>query len=484
MTTVHAGRIHGWPGAGSIRLEGSRIAEITARTDPGVGVQADRQILPGLRDSHLHPAGLAVAGQQLDVSEQRSLREIRDAIAGRSAELDARLTLVATGLDEERLAEGRLPTRWDLDRAADDRPVLVYRQCSHVAVANSAALRTAGVGDDTADPTGGRLVRDGGGRLTGILEESAIGLVSGQLAAGTADPDARTVSAVLHRLRRLGVVAVDAMVSAGPSMWCTGHDELAVIASLGDSSPIRMDVFVIADRTQDLRAAAASLGSAGPQVRFAGWKGFADGALGGRTAALRHPYADDPTTSGLDCFSGSHFSSMTATALELGGTAAIHAIGDLALERALSLAEQFGPGTVRVEHASVADPDQIGRMAAAGVIASIQPSFVASDGAWIGRRLGSDRTSWAYPFRSMHAAGVTLRGGSDAPIESPDPLIGIRDATGERDEALGFEVAVDMYAAAPLVAGGPATFVVAEGGSDEHGGMAVTEVWIDGRRME
>jgi hypothetical protein len=212
----------------------------------------------------------------------------------------------------------------------------------------------------------------------------------------------------------------------------------------------------------------------GPRIRFAGWKGFADGSLGGRTAALRAPYADDPSTSGM--LLGSGLDTMTEAALELGGQAAIHAIGDKAVELALGLAEKHPPGLVRIEHASVADPDQIARMASSGAIASIQPSFATTDAPWLERRLGKGRSDWAYRFASMVASGVTVRGGSDAPIESSDPLIGIRDARARRTEALDHSQAVAIYAAHPLEVGGPATFTVCSDG-------AVDEVWMEGTMM-
>jgi predicted amidohydrolase YtcJ len=249
-------------------------------------------------------------------------------------------------------------------------------------------------------------------------------------------------------------------------------------------SPIAIDVYVIADTAASLRAAKHLLDRAAPNIRFAGWKGFADGSLGGRTAALRSPYSDDASSSGLDLSAGLY--EMADVAVDLGGKAAIHAIGDLALDRVLEIAERLGPGTVRVEHASVADQDQIARMVSAGVVASVQPSFATSDAPWVEQRLGTDRSAWAYAFRSMIAAGVELRGGSDAPIESPDPFVGIADACSPRQESLGLDEAISIYATTPLAVGAPATFVVCEDDPAEVPEVASTGVrgvWIEGERI-
>lgn len=487
MTGLTVDLIHGHPGADSVRIEDGRFVSIgSGDASPEVRHVAGT-MLPGLRDSHIHPVGLAAAAGQVDLSMARSFADIARLIGRHAAALDPDTPVIGFGLDDEQLAEARLPNRWELDAVAADRPVLVYRHCSHIAVANSEALAIGRVDDRASDPAGGRLRRDATGTVDGILDEAAVGLVSSPLADRVGGPDAAAVETVLRRLRRRGLVAIDAMASVGSSMWCAGNDEVAVIAALGDTSPVAIDMYVIADTVAALRAAAHLLDAAGPRVRFAGWKGFADGSLGGRTAALRAPYADDPSTSGLDLSAGGRFLDLARASLDLGGTAALHAIGDHAVDRALALAERLGPGTVRIEHASVVGPDQIDRMAAASVVASVQPSFVTSDAPWLARRLGPDRVGWAYPFRSMLGAGIALRGGSDAPIESADPFVGIDAACADRGEALDVATAIDMYADAPLAIGGPATFVVVDGDPARTPSLAeleVREVWIDGERVE
>ncbi|MDX1447480.1 MAG: amidohydrolase [Acidimicrobiia bacterium] len=480
MTVIRVDRIHGHPGMDTVEVAEDRVVRIgRARDFPTVTHdRGGHWLLPGLVDNHVHPIGLAAQSNRLDVSDVTDVAELIERLAERAAATTG--PIVAVGFDDEKTQAAVMPTADELDSATADRPVVVYRHCTHVASVNHAALAAAGYDRDTPEPEGGRIRRNRDGTPTGVLEETALTPLSQALSGSLDEPDATAVLSVMADLRRRGVVAISAMVAAGSSMWCSGEDELGVIAALGDTSPVRIDVFVICTSPTDLRTAARQLDASGPQVRFAGWKGFADGSLGARTAALRQPYHDDPSTSGLVV--ADNLDDMAVTAVELGGKAAIHAIGDLAVERALETARRMGVrGSVRIEHASVADPDQVQRMADLGVVASVQPSFVSSDAPWIERRLGPARAAWAYPFASMRDAGVELRGGSDAPIEPPDPLVGIRDAVADRPERLDIGAAVDLYAGEPLVAGGPATFVLVRGepGSTD---AAVAEVWQAGKR--
>lgn len=486
MTVHQAAAVHGHPGADAIRTENGRITEIgTAAGMDGTRVShGDGVILPALRDGHIHPLGLAAIPSRVDLADVRSIAEALDRLRAHASTRAG--TIVAVGLDDETLEEHRLPTAVELDHAVGDRPVLVYRHCSHVAVGNTTALAAGGLHRHSPDPPGGRIGRRADGALSGTLEEAAIAPVATALSTTTAPPTADDVTAVLRRLLGRGVVAIDAMVATGSSMWCLGGDELGTLLDVAAETPLQIDVFVICDSPRELRDAARRLQAGGPTVRFGGWKGFADGSLGARTAALRSPYSDDPSTQGMTV--GAGWDEMAETAVALGGQVAVHAIGDLAVERTLALAARLGPGTVRIEHASVADPAQVARMAEIGVACSVQPSFAVSDAPWIEDRLGPERVTWAYPFASLLAAGVELRGGSDAPIESFDPFDGIRDACLPRPEALHPAQAVDLYAASPLAVGTAATFLLSDASPvdvavPEIARIEVREVWVGDNRV-
>ena len=190
-----------------------RSADLPRRAFPGT------TIVPGLRDAHLHPVGLAAALLRLSLKEATDFDAVADML--RDAAGGSRLAqpLTALRLDDESLAEGRLPDRDFLDRIAPDRPALLVRYCAHVAVANSMALSLAGIGDDTPDPVGGRMDRDEQGHLTGVLRETAIEPVSAALRslAAAVTPDDLVRSA--YGLASVGLTGIGAMVSTDAGYW-------------------------------------------------------------------------------------------------------------------------------------------------------------------------------------------------------------------------------------------------------------------------
>lgn len=428
-------------------------------------------IVPGFRDAHIHPVGMAANSLGLDLSGVSDFAELGERIRRWAGGLPPHASVIGTGLDDERLLEGRMPNRHDLDEILTARPILVYRHCSHIAAANSAALSRAAIDDTMFDPPGGRIDRSMSGRPTGVLRETAIGLVTHVLEPDLPQPDGDQVAATINRLTRVGITTVDAIVSTGAPIWCGSGNELETLLDAAPRLIPMVVVYVVASTPNELRTAAERITEA-PHLRFGGWKGFADGSLGGHTALLREPYSDLADSRGLDRWESAVTPFMAETALELGGSVAIHAIGDAALERVVDLAERLraAPGTIRAEHASVADPRLIERMADAGVVASVQPQFVESDGPWLERRLGPGRLGHAYPFAGMLETGVTVIAGSDAPIESPDPLAGIRAARHRGgitpEQAIDLDQAVAIHAAHRLMAGDRADLAVIHGDVD------------------
>ena len=222
-------------------------------------------------------------------------------------------------------------------------------------------------------------------------------------------------------------------------------------------------------------------------VTFLGLKAFADGSLGGHTAALRRPYADRPDTAGTLSLEPAWAAEMIRAAADLGGITAIHAIGDAALGRVLDVFEDAvaagaEPSRLRVEHASVVPPADLRRLAGLGVTACIQPSFLPADSPWLEDRLGPHRLAHVYNFRTLADAGVPLAGGSDCPVEPPHPLWGMaaaRDRAGfQPQEALTAAEALALFTSgaaraigedARLAPGAPATLTVLDGDPLEAG---------------
>ena len=218
--------------------------------------------------------------------------------------------------------------------------------------------------------------------------------------------------------------------------------------------PIDIDVLVVAASQSELRDAAEQIRSAEGRLRFHGWKEFADGSLGGHTAAMYEPFADKPDTRGMTRLNVAHAIEMGQASLDLGGVVAIHAIGDRANDTVVGVHSRLidagaDPGRLRIEHASVLKEMTIERMGQLGIVASVQPAFLASEEDWLEKRLGADRMKDAYPFRSLSEAGVQMLGGSDSPVELPDPEVGIKAAIDRHginvDQSLDHNDAVSLF---------------------------------------
>ncbi len=488
----------------AVLIDGDHVVEVGQRADllvPGVEEvpYPGATIVPGLSDAHFHPTNWTAAVHRLTLHDASNLDDVVAALVARSSEMPPGRPLVATRLDDQRLLEKRLPTRHDLDVV--DRPVLLFRVCGHIAVANTAALQAAGVGPSTPDPAGGSLDRDALGHPNGILRETAIGIVS-SVTGGRGDRlDPEEVVSALLPLHEVGLTRLTAMVAYGSDPWCGGPSELRAVVDAAADSPVEIDVFVITDEPDDLTSAAERLADAGGPVRFAGVKMFSDGSFGGHTAALREPYADIGTT-GTMRLPAKH-RELARRALELDGRVAIHAIGDLAVEKVLDEFDRLvewgaEPSRLRMEHASLMDDADRTRFAEIGAIASMQPAFLPSDGPWLPTRLG-DRMRDVFAHQSALDAGITIAGGSDCPVEQPSPLWGMaaaRDRNGivpteevSAEDALGMftdGVAAALGERTPLSPGSPARLTILDADPvattpEELPTVGVRAVWVQGR---
>jgi predicted amidohydrolase YtcJ len=256
----------------------------------------------------------------------------------------------------------------------------------------------------------------------------------------------------------MGIGSVTGIVSVGEPIWCGVPDELEVICKLAPALPVDIDLLVVASDPGELAEAAEQIRRSQGRLRFLGWKSFSDGSFGGHTASLHEPFADRHETTGTDLLDPEHAMTMARASMMLGGSVAIHAIGDRANDKVLDLFEELvdmgaDPERLRVEHASLLSEHAIERMARLGVTASVQPAFLASETSWLGKRLGEDRMGRVYPFRSLLEAGVRVIGGSDSPVELPDPEVGIRAAVDrpgfKPSESLSLVQAQALFAPPP-----------------------------------
>ncbi|MGP8158871.1 MAG: amidohydrolase [Thermoplasmata archaeon] len=457
-----------------------------------------RLVLPGLIDAHLHLDDLARFREDLDLTEVRGL----DDLVGKVREWAMAHPIgpiVGRGLDLDRSLGGHWPLHQDLDRAVDDRALVLYHASGHAAVANAFALSAAGVRSRSTAERRGRVGTAADGETNGILYEEALHWVA-PLTAAPSDPEG-TVRA-LDFLASFGLTTV-ATMNVSPE-GLTGLRSLAA----RDCLPIRVRSYLSLRSIGDFRR--PDLASVGRPGRFAvvGAKGFTDGAFGPRTAWLSEPYADAPDGSGLSRESDETLSSALAAAHDLGLAPALHAIGDRAVIRAAHLLAPYVRRTgapARIEHVGLTPPPVLTILGTVRPALVVQPGFVWSD-SWLPARLGAERVRWAYAFRTLTDSGHLLAGSSDAPYDPPDPWRGLRAATERRDElgrsanpepreALAFEEATRLYGVnagaalgesslGSLEMGSKADLILLEatslGEAFRVGARAVRETWVEG----
>lgn len=486
MSRIHTARLVRTPTAGAQAMlvrDGVVLAtgdlESLRSRDPDAEVvdHGDAIITPGMRDAHFHPVAYAAAITGVGLKTARNLDEAFARLRTAAAKLAPGAPLIAHRIDDETLAEGRLPTAAELDAVTGNRPALVMRYCGHVGIANGVALRMAGIGSDTPDPADGVIDRDPTGAPTGVLKEGAVDLVTSRI--GRSGPvGAGDLQRAMLALAGLGITSIGAMVRTSYGPLGGLGDEVALLADVAASLPLRAHGYVIAADDTELDDAAARLAAAGGRLAWRGYKGFADGSFGGHTAAMCRPYADADTTGTL--LLSDEDRHLARRSVAMGGDVALHAIGDRAAAAVLDLfeeliAEGVAPRRLRMEHVSVLQSDDIARMGRMQVGGAVQPAFLHSETGWITDRVGRERLATTYAFRSLLAAGVRLAGSSDCPVEPPDPWAAM--AYARRREGVVPEQALDpaqafaLYTSGgawllgepePLAAGSPADFIVVD----------------------
>jgi hypothetical protein len=407
-------------------------AECEAASRPG----AERHTLetgcatPGLVDAHGHPYLLGRTLLDVSCSGARSEAECAARVADRLRRTPGTSWIIGRGWDQNGWPGGRWPSAGTLDAVAPDRPVFLDRVDGHASWVNGAALARAGIGRDTPDPPGGRILRDETGGPSGVLVDAARDAVL--RAIGPPSPEAvdEALRLGLSELRRLGLTgAHDAGATPG---LLAGYRRLAAAGAL----PVRVYAMVDGQAPLDelLRRIAARGAAEEGLLTVRAVKLFADGALGSRGAALLEPYADAPGERGLLLLEPGELRERLAAVAEARLQPAVHAIGDRACREVLQafaeLAAALRGLRPRAEHLQMVHPDDWALLTGAGAIASMQPVHATSDGAWAEARIGAARARSAYAWRSAAAAGAPLAFGSDFPVESADPRLGLAAAEG------------------------------------------------------
>jgi len=392
---------------------------------------AGRALVPAFTDSHIHLAhyALSLANVELDGAsgpEEAATRVARAVEGARSGSW-----IVGQGWNKNTWPGGALPDRSYLDSVAQRNPVALFSKDLHSLWVNTAALRIAGIGLDTPNPEGGEIVRDDDTRqATGILKEAATALIRRVIPEPTCEAMAAAMEKAQSELHKLGIGAVHNMDGAD------SFEALQLLRNTGRLK-IRVTQSIAKDNLDDAIDLGLSSGFGDEWLRVGPLKAFADGALGSQTAHLLRPYEGNSRNTGLAVASKEEIAELVGKAVLAGICCAIHAIGDRANRDVLDIFESVKAESAqrrlrhRIEHAQLLHPEDVRRFADLGVVASMQPVHILTDIPVAERHWGR-RSRWAYAFRSLSKSGAMLAFGSDAPVETPDPIRGVYAAVARK----------------------------------------------------
>jgi len=427
------------PTASAVAILGNRIAalgstaEVAPLAGPGTRVidAGGKLVFPGFNDAHVHflMGGFSLAN--VDLRDAQSPQEMARRLGEYAKKLPPGRWILGGDWDHEKWPDAPLPTKEMIDAATPDHPVWVNRLDGHMALANSLALKLAGVTKETKDPPGGVIVRDPKtGEPTGILKDGAEDLVERAIPEKTFEEKHVAARAATEHAAQLGVTSVTDM-SAG--------DDVGLYQYMLDRGELKNRIYAIRSivswEVLAKTGVRAAFGS--DMLRIGGLKGFADGSLGSSTALFFEPYSDTPNTRGLlfdQMLPEGIMLKRVAGADKLGLQVMIHAIGDEANLRILDIyqqaAEKNGPRDrrFRIEHAQHLRAAEIPRFGRQKVVASMQPYHAADDGRWCDKRIGPERSKGTYAFRSLLDSGAVLAFGSDWTVAPLNPLEGIKAA--------------------------------------------------------
>ena len=431
------------PTADAIAIYGNRIVSVgsneeirkMASSSTRIVDAKGRLVLPGFNDAHVHFMTGGFQLSSVDLRDANSPQEFADRIKAFAAKVPSGRWIKGGDWDHERWPNAKLPTKELIDSFTKDTPVFVNRLDGHMALANTTALKLAGVTRETIDPPGGLIVRDPKtGEPTGILKDAAQDFVWKVIPPASFEEKLAAARAATNYAASLGVTSVQDVLAG---------DDVGVYQTLLDRGELKTRIYAVTPLPVWERLARtgvkAHFGS--EMLRVGALKGFADGSLGSTTALFDEPYRDEPNTSGLpgsEMFPEGAMLGRVRDADRAGLQVFIHAIGDKANDLILSIFEQVERENgardrrFRIEHAQHLHPRDIQRFARDKVIASMQPYHAIDDGRWAEKRIGSERAKTTYAFRSLLDAGATLAFGTDWTVAPLNPILTLYAATTRR----------------------------------------------------
>ncbi len=391
-------------------------------------------VMPGFNDAHMHLASAGLEKMNVNLVGAKSLDEFRERLRAQCQAAEPGEWVVGEGWDETLWPVKVLPTRWDLDEVSGKHPVYLSRVDGHIGVANTLALQLASISMASRDPDGGKIDRDDSGTPNGILREKAQMAVLAVIPKPTPEKRRQAIELALADLASHGITTAQDY-----SQW----DDFQIYEALEREGKLTARIsewLNFDDSIEELNRKRDSHPASDNTLHTGMLKGFMDGSLGSKTAALLEPYSDDPNNSGLPQYDAAKLNAMTKERVLAGYQIGFHAIGDKGVQLALDAFAEAEKAAreakvkavdggndyrLRIEHAQVTTPQQIARFKELKVIASMQPSHLLTDMSWAESHLGPKRAEHSYAWGEFLRHGVTLAFGTDYPVEPVTPFRGI-----------------------------------------------------------
>ncbi len=392
-------------------------------------------VMPGFNDAHTHLGSAGFAQLNVELVGTKSLADMQQRIAARVKTAGTGEWIIGRGWDHTLWDVQKTPVRTDIDSVTGDHPAVFRRVDGHIAIANSAALKAAGVTAQTADPQGGKIDRDEKGEPTGILRETAMDLVFDKVPLPTAAQRRRAAELALEDAARWGITSAQ-----DNSDW----EDFLTYEQMEKEGKLTLRIsewLPFAAPLEQLKKARDHHPASDPMLHTTMLKGFMDGSLGSRTAAMLAPFDDDPRNAGIPRLEQDALNKMAIERAKAGFQLGFHAIGDRGARMALdafALAEKESTKRdfrFRIEHAQVVAPEDYKKFRALGVIASMQPNHLLTDMNWAESHIGAARAKHSYAWKEFLEDGVPLAFGTDYPVEPITPFRGVYCAVTRKNEA-------------------------------------------------
>ena len=406
-----------------------------------------KMMIPGMADAHLHLYAYCQNLTFVDLSKVHNINEMINLMKEKVKNVKKGDWVKGVNFDQSKWKENRFPTLQEMDSISKDNPIIIKRCCLHAVVANSKALKMAGIGKNYQAGSGGIVELDKDGMPNGILREQSTKVFDDILPDPLKDIEVqkKIMQDVLNDMSSKGITTIHTYAA---KIWQYNED-ISIYKNFEKEDKLPLRVTVCIDELFEPEILTEEkLNNPYRKVQLGAYKIFSDGSMGSRSAALKKPYSDDPQNSGFMLFTQEELNNKILTGYEHGLQPAIHAIGDRALdmtlaaieytlkttkEKGMTDEEQKNRLPFRIIHVQMIDDDLLERMKKLPLVLDIQPIFLCTDLHWIEDRIGKERLKGSFALKTMEKAGLIQTGGSDCPVETYEPLKGIYAAVTRQD---------------------------------------------------